>query len=357
MFGLNRASTPGVKFPCCIPGSDGAGVVVAAGSGAGDWVGRDVIINPSFDWGPSEPQAFKRVHFPSSVLPKDGNLRQRIAILGGGDNLRPSPPRHLSWEEAAALPLAGPDAAWRALDARARIHSTDRVLVTGIGGGVALFALQYAVAHGAEVWVTSSSEEKIARAVQLGAQGGFVYTRPGWAAAAKSGGASFDLIVDSAGGEGFGDLLDLAASGGRIVFYGATRGNPSGLALRKIFWRQLSLLGTTMGSPADWAAMVAYVAFAQDQAGRERGASPGPRKWRRRSPRMERGGLGLVKSSYRGSTRSGRFANIGLGAPLSKLASTILSPDETTLSSRSRSVAVPDGDVRRLRPAWPRRLI
>jgi len=135
------------------------------------------------------------------------------------------------------------------------------VLVTGIGGGVALFALQFAVETGADVWVTSSSEEKIARAVALGAKGGLNYTQAGWAAAAVKAVGQFDVIVDSAGGDGFGDLLDLAAPGGRIVFNGATRGNPSGLALRKIFWRQLSLLGTTMGSPADWSALMAFVAL------------------------------------------------------------------------------------------------
>jgi NADPH:quinone reductase-like Zn-dependent oxidoreductase len=70
----------------------------------------------------------------------------------------------------------------------------------------------------------------------------------------------FDVIIDSAGGPGFDALIDLAAPGGRIAFYGATAGNPSSLALRKIFWRQLSLLGSTMGSPSDWEAMLASVA-------------------------------------------------------------------------------------------------
>jgi NADPH:quinone reductase-like Zn-dependent oxidoreductase len=167
-------------------------------------------------------------------------------------------PAHLSWEEAAALPLAGLTA-WRAAVSRGGCRASDRVLVTGIGSGVALFALQLAVAIGAEVWVTSSADEKIARAMELGARSGFRYDRAGWAAAAAKTPGPFDLVIESAGGPGFNDVVDLAAPGGRIVFFGATRGNSGPVALRKIFWRQLSLLGTTMGSPADWEAMLAHV--------------------------------------------------------------------------------------------------
>jgi zinc-binding alcohol dehydrogenase/oxidoreductase len=116
------------------------------------------------------------------------------------------------------------------------------------------------VAAGAEVWVTSGTAEKVARAQALGARGGFLYTEKDWIEAARARvGADFDVIVDSAGGPGFEALIDLARPGGRIVFFGATRGNPAGLPMRKVFWRQLSLLGTTMGSPADWAAMVEFV--------------------------------------------------------------------------------------------------
>jgi len=124
---------------------------------------------------------------------------------------------------------------------------------------VALCALQFAVAQGAEVWVTSSSAEKISRAVALGAKGGFDYTQAGWAKAVAASPGLFDVIVDSAGGEGFESLIDLTAPGGRIVFFGATRGNPPGFTMRKVFWRQVSLLGTTLGSPADWTAMQAFV--------------------------------------------------------------------------------------------------
>jgi NADPH:quinone reductase-like Zn-dependent oxidoreductase len=121
-----------------------------------------------------------------------------------------------------------------------------------------LFALQFALAAEADVWVTSSSPEKIASAVKLGAKGGFNYRADDWAAEAVKAAGQFDVVVDSAGGDGFGKLIDVTASGGRIVFYGATRGDAA-LPMRKIFWRQISLLGTTMGSPADWQAMLAFV--------------------------------------------------------------------------------------------------
>ncbi len=243
----------GLKFPC-IPGSDGAGVVTAVGPGADPaWVGREVIINPSFDWGASEHAQGEK--FSILGLPRPGTLAEKIVVPV--KQLTPKP-THLSWEEAAALPLGGLTA-YRAVFSRAQIMPNERVLVTGIGGGVALFALQFANAHRAAVWVTSSSDEKIARAIALGARGGFNYTRSDWAVSAAKAPWLFDVIVDSAGGPDFEQLVDLTAPGGRLVVFGATRGNPAELSLRKIFWRQISLLGTSMGSPADWSAMMAFV--------------------------------------------------------------------------------------------------
>ena len=89
--------------------------------------------------------------------------------------------------------------------------------------------------------------------------GGFNYTATDWIQQA-AGVGGFHVVVDSAGGDGFEALIDLAVPGGRIVFFGATRGNPPVLPMRKVFWRQISLLGSTMGSPADWAAMTSFVA-------------------------------------------------------------------------------------------------
>ena len=242
----------GLKWPC-IPGSDGAGEVIAVGSGVDPaWSGREVIINPGFNWGDS-PRA-QGPRFMILGLPREGTLAERIVVPVSQVSTKPA---HLMWHEAAALPLAGLTA-YRALFSRAKLQSGERVLVSGIGGGVALFALQFALAAGAEVWVTSSSAQKIERAVALGAKGGFDYRDPEWAKNAAKSPGEFDVVIDSAGGDGFARLVDATTSGGRVVFYGATRGNAS-LPLRKVFWRQISLLGSTMGSPDDWTAMIARV--------------------------------------------------------------------------------------------------
>jgi NADPH:quinone reductase-like Zn-dependent oxidoreductase len=243
----------GLRFPC-IPGSDGAGTVTGVGPGTDrSWLGREVVINPASNWGPSARA--QGADFSILGLPADGTLAERVSVAAS--QLSPKP-GHMSWEEAAALPLAGLTA-WRALMGRAALASGERVLVTGVGGGAALFALQFAVASGNETWVTSSSEGKIARAVEMGARGGFRYDQEGWAIAASKSPGPFDVIIDSAGGPGFASLVDLAAPGGRIASFGATRGNAPELVLRKVFWKQLSILGSTMGNPADWSAMTGFV--------------------------------------------------------------------------------------------------
>ena len=237
-------------------GSDGAGVVESVGSGEDRaWVGREVIINPSLAWG-ADPRA-PGPDFRILGMPDPGTFAERIVIPVA--NLAPRP-AHLSWEQSAALPLAGLTA-WRALFTRARLESGERVLVTGVGGGAALFALQFATAAGASVWVTSGSDEKLARARSLGAAGGANYRDPAWPAQlGRLSGGMFDVVVDSAGGDGFAQLIELTRPGGRIAFFGATAGNPPGLNLRKCFFRQINLLGTTMGSPMDFAGMAGFVA-------------------------------------------------------------------------------------------------
>lgn len=245
---------PNIKLPITL-GSDGAGIVTSVGVDADPaWVGREVIINPSLEWG-SDPRA-QGPDYRILGLPDNGTFAEQVAIPAANLAHKPA---HLSWEQSAALPLAGLTA-WRALFTRAQLKAGERVLVTGVGGGAALFALQFALAAGAEAWVTSGSPEKIARAQNIGARGGVHYRDADWAGALEKLAGRFDVIVDSAGGEGFARLIDLTKPGGRIVFFGATAGNPKGLDLRKCFFRQINLLGSTMGSPQDFTGMTSFVA-------------------------------------------------------------------------------------------------
>lgn len=254
---IQQGLYPGISLPIIL-GSDGAGVVTSVGDADSiAWNGREVIINPALEWG-DNPRA-QGPKFRILGLPDAGTFAEQITVPIA--NLAEKP-AHLTWEEAAALPLAGLTA-WRALFTRAQLRAGERVLITGIGGGAALFAFQFAVAAKAEVWVTSSSAEKIARARELGAAGGVNYRDADWAEQLAQKAGPFSVIIDSAGGDGFPKLLDLSAPGGRIAFFGATAGNPKLFDMRKSFFRQINLLGTTMGSPADFAGMTANVAAAR----------------------------------------------------------------------------------------------
>ena len=120
-------------------------------------------------------------------------------------------------------------------------------------------ALKFCVALGAKVLVTSSSPEKIEKAVELGATAGFLYSESGWEKRVSREYGPVSLILDGAGGPGYFGLLQLAAPGGRVVNYGATAGAPDKLDLFKVFWKQLRLIGTTMGSSVDFQNMLACV--------------------------------------------------------------------------------------------------
>jgi zinc-binding alcohol dehydrogenase/oxidoreductase len=255
---IQQGRYPGIKLPIIL-GSDGSGVVSAVGEGvSADWIGREVIINCSHNWG--ENERFNAKNYKILGLPDDGTFAEYIKIEA--KYLVPKP-THLSFEAAAALPLAGVTG-WRALMSRAKLQTNEKVLITGIGGGVALLVLQFAVATGAEVWVTSGSDEKIAQAIALGAKGGVNYKDDNWAknllaAAGADRSGYFDVIIDSAGGAGFTKLVDVAAIGGRICFFGGTNGNITDLVPPKIFFKHLDILGSTMGSDRDFAEMVAFV--------------------------------------------------------------------------------------------------
>jgi len=227
--------------------------VILGSDGVGEYEGKDVLINPNIDWGTS--QKYPSTAYSILGMPTNGTFAQFITVAKDRIVLKPS---HLTIEEAAALPLAGLTA-YRALFSRGKLKKREKVFINGIGGGVALMALQFALAVGAEVYVSSSSDDKISKAISLGAIAGINYKTVDWSEVNKSLANSFDLIIDSAGGEGFKHLLKLAAPGGRIVTYGGTRGVIPAVPPQLVFWKQLSILGTSMGSDQDFTNMLEFV--------------------------------------------------------------------------------------------------
>lgn len=238
-----------------ILGSDGAGVVSELGKGVDSfWLGKEVIINAAINWG--DNQNFQGKDFEILGMPRNGTFAESVVVPA--DRLHQKPD-HLTWEEAAALPLAGLTA-FRALTYQGQLQEDENVLVTGFGGGVAQFAAQFALALGAKVSISSSSYDKIKKGLKMGASFGYDYTNAKWvdqAIAATRGG--FDLIIDGAAGDTFNQLIQVCKPGGRVVFYGATRGNPGKLEARRIFWNQLKIIGSTMGSDKDFRKMLQLV--------------------------------------------------------------------------------------------------
>jgi len=233
---------PGISLPRIL-GSDGAGVV--------EETGAQVVIDPMLGWG-DDPRVWDS---KASILgmPHDGTFAQYVAVPS--INVHPKPAA-LSMEEAAALPLAGLTA-YRALVTRGEVRSGETVLIPGIGGGVQTFVLLFAKALGARTIVTSGSDEKLERAKKLGANVTINYAaNADWHKQLKRG--EVDVVVDSSGGDTLNKALGVVRVGGRVVLYGATRGE-STIRIFPIFWNHLDIRGTSMGSPEDFRNMLALV--------------------------------------------------------------------------------------------------
>ncbi|MCO6476595.1 MAG: zinc-binding dehydrogenase [Phaeodactylibacter sp.] len=241
-YWITRGLYPGLRFPSVL-GSDGCGV----------YDGEEVVINPSIHWG-DDPRFYTDDYFILGMT-EDGTFAEKVAVRK--KNIYPKP-AHLTAEQAAALPLAGLTA-YRVLFSRCHARAGDKVLISGIGGGVALFACQFAIAVGAEVYVTSSLAEKIEKAVALGAKGGANYQNAGAMDALKKEAGGFDVVIDGAGGDGFNQLLKMCRKGARIGVYGATAGAWNGVSVPNVFFKQLSIYGSTMGSDAEFGQMLDFV--------------------------------------------------------------------------------------------------
>ncbi|MGW0894313.1 quinone oxidoreductase family protein [Saccharopolyspora sp. NPDC002578] len=229
-----------------VPGADGAGTRVDTG--------EEVVVLPSLWWGEDESAPG-----PGWEILGDhhaGTYAELVAVPA--DCVFPKPAR-LGWRAAAALPLVGLTT-YRALFTRGRLGKGESLLVLGAGGGVATMAVQLGAACGAEVVVTSSSQDKIDRARELGAAGGVLYMDDDWCEQAKRmspGGRGFDVVLDPVGS--WQESIRSLRPGGRLVVLGASLRSDAVLDVRHFYFGQYDLLGTTMGSPRDFSGLLSLV--------------------------------------------------------------------------------------------------
>lgn len=248
---IREGKYPNIRYGGIL-GSDGAGVVEEVFDDAGkEWVGKEVVINPNIDWGPDMDTQSTR--YTILGMPVSGTFAEYVAV--GVDRLHHKP-FHLDFLQAAALPLGGLTA-FRALFRKGSLRAGQNVLISGFGGGVAQFAFLFAKAAGANVYISSGSDEKIEKAMKLGAKGAYNYKKSNFDDLWKTKGG-FDLVIDSAGGDQLNNFIKMLRPQGKIVFYGATNGLPAKIDLYRMFWNQLSLIGTTMGNDNEFNEMLAF---------------------------------------------------------------------------------------------------
>ena len=243
-------ASPKLPLPHVL-GADGSGVVDAVGPGVEGFApGDEVVINPGLSCGRCE-----------RCLAGEDNLCPRYQILGEHRhgtyaeyvvlpeaNLAPKP-KNLSFEEAAAIPLTFLTA-WQMVVDKLGVRPGDDVLVMAAGSGVSVADIQIAKLFGARVIATAGSEDKLRRAKALGADETVNYTHPDWPKEVLrlTGGKGADKVVDHTGALYFEGVIKATANGGRIAIAGASSGYEGTLPFAHVFYRQLSILGSTMAS-------------------------------------------------------------------------------------------------------------
>jgi zinc-binding alcohol dehydrogenase/oxidoreductase len=243
---------------CALPvtlGSDGAGVVSGVGARVAWPVpGDEVVFDPTLGWGAREehPEA----EFDILGAPTEGTFAERVVVPAANVAAKPA---RLSWEEAAALNLSGLTA-WRATVTCAGAGPGRTILVTGAGSGVSTFAVQIAAALGARVLITSGDHEKLERARSLGAAGGASYLDPDWPERIRElAGGELDAAIDSYGGPSWQGALRALRVGGTLVSFGDTSGPETTLTTAEVYWQWRRVIGTSMGSPREFRALLAHV--------------------------------------------------------------------------------------------------
>jgi NADPH:quinone reductase-like Zn-dependent oxidoreductase len=245
-------------FPFVV-GSDGAGVVERVGTGvSGLRPGARVMINPGISCGhcaacvEGEEPLCREFRVLGEHL--QGTAAEYVVVPAG--NLAPVPD-DMDWPAAAAFSLATLTA-WRMLAGRARQRGGETVLIWGAGGGVSPAALQIATLLGGRAVVAGGDDAKLARARTLGAAAVLHHGRDDVVAEVRrlTGGRGADVVVDSVGVRTWPDSLRALRKGGRVVICGATTGPDVGFDLRRLFWHQWSILGSTMGSRREYAEIV-----------------------------------------------------------------------------------------------------
>jgi NADPH:quinone reductase-like Zn-dependent oxidoreductase len=245
-------------------GSDAAGVVADLGAGVTSVrPGDEVLVNPALSCGRCEfcrrGEQSECFSFGLLGMTAPGTFAEKVAVPAR--NVLPRP-EHLDSQQAAALPLAYVTA-WRMLMTRAALRPGETVLIHGIGGGVALAGLQLAKFVGAEVIVTSSSQEKLGWAAGLGADHLVNYRDvPDVAQAARvlTDGRGVDVVMDTVGAATWEANFGAVRRGGRIVHCGVTTGTEAAVNIQQLYWNQITVLGSTMGSDEDFRQMVRAVA-------------------------------------------------------------------------------------------------
>ena len=235
-----RKGLPSVPKPRIL-GADGAGIVETLGDGvSGFEPGQPVVINPGLEH--------------DGVIHVIGEHTQGVhAELAAVPATNVYPLREgLSFEQAAAFPLVY-ETAYRMLVTRAGLRAGEWVLIWGIGGGVASAAFRIAQALGARTIVTSGTATKLAKATELGADVVVDHAEDDVVAAVKEAtGNGVDVVVETVGDATWKRTLDAARPGGRVVVCGATSGPNPPAALHRLWWKQLDILGSTMGTRADF---------------------------------------------------------------------------------------------------------